>query len=551
MLHLPRAALVFASLLLPASLAGRVVVYGSTPGGVTAAAAAARGGASVTLVDPSPRLGGMVSGGLGYTDVGDAFAIGGLARAFFLAIRARYGIGNLSEPLYQFEPHVGEAALRALLAGAGVAVVRAAPGVAAVERAGAALAALTTADGQRFAADVFVDGTYEGDLARAAGVSRTFGREAAAVYGESWAGRRDPFMGPFDFRPFSPLDDAGELLPLLTTRLSAPKGSGDDRVQGYNYRLCVTTNASNRLPFPAPESYSAATWEAARRLAALTEPDFRRWVGPGPLPVGDKYDLNNGCLISTDATGLEWGWPNATVAQRAALAAAHKQYMLQFFHFLRTDPALPPALRNSTAAWGLCADEFIENGGWPEQVYVREAARIVGDRVLVQRDLWPATDFGVASIGMGSYAADGHYSTRGPCEVAADNSSCAMVETEAQLRAALAAGRLWTGGEGYVGDTNKPALYQLPFFALLPKRAEATNLLCPLTPSASHVTFASLRVEPQFMILGEAAGVAAAMAAERACAVQDVPLPLLHAALVGHGAVLCKEGAPACASAGA
>ena len=539
-----------------AATCATVVVYGSTPGGIMAAVAAARGGAATTLVDPSPRLGGMVSGGLGFSDKGDTSAIGGLARAFVLASRAASAGrvpppgGNASEPLYAFEPHVGEATLAAFLAQAGVAVVRAAPGVAAVPRAagGAALAALVTADGQRFPADVFVDGTYEGDLMRAAGVAHTWGREAVAAYNESWAGRKNPFSGAFgDFRPFSPLDASGALLPLLTTRLSVAPGAGDDRVQGYNYRLCVTTNASGRIPFPAPAAYDAATWEVGRRLAAgMAEPDFRRWVGPGQLPVGDKYDLNNGCLISTDATGLEWAWPNATVAQRAALAAQHKEYMLQFFHFLLTDPALPAALRASTAEWGLCADEFVTNGGWPEQLYVREASRAVGDRVLVQSDLWPATDFGLASIGMGSYAADGHYSTRGPCEAAADNKTCAMVTTEAQLQAAAAAGRLWTGGEGYVGVTSASALYQIPYWALLPRRADATNLLLPLTPSTSHVTFASLRVEPQFMILGEAAGAAAAIAAARGVAVHDIPLDALRADLASHGAVLCKEGAPQC-----
>ena len=267
--------------------------------------------------------------------------------------------------------------------------------------------------------------------------------------------------------------------------------------------------------------------------------------------------MNNGAFLSTDATGFDWGWPTSSPQRRSVLAAELREYMLGFFHALQTDPALPAALRASSRSWGLCADEFATNArwpGWPEQVYVREASRLVGDRVFVQGDAWPPTDFGLDSIGMGSYAADGHYSTRGPCIRQApprahgvgELGGCAMATSEEDLQAARANGTLFAGGEGYVGSTNQPALYQIPYFTLLPKRAEATNLLCPLTPSASHVTFASLRVEPQFMILGHAAGAAAAIAAAGGIAVQDVAAAQLHAALLAEGAVLCHEGAPAC-----
>jgi hypothetical protein len=179
------------------------------------------------------------------------------------------------------------------------------------------------------------------------------------------------------------------------------------------------------------------------------------------------------------------------------------------------------------------------NGGWPEQLYVREALRLVGDRVLTQSDLWPATNFKTASIGMGSYAADGHYATRGPCVVAADLSRCTMVTSEAQLQNAIRSGNLWTGGEGYVGVTNHYQLYQIPYFTLLPRRKEANNVLCPVTPSASHVTFASLRVEPQYMIMGHAAGAAAVLALKAGVAVQDVPVNDLYSTLKSQGAVLC------------
>ncbi len=295
------------------------------------------------------------------------------------------------------------------------------------------------------------------------------------------------------------------------------------------------------MPDPPPGSYNASEWELLRRFAALpgiTSVD--QFVGCGAVPNG-KLDCNNGALVSTDVTGLSWDYPTANASQRAAIAAAHKAYTVAFFYALRTDPAIPPAVRASAAALGLCGDEFVGNGNWPEQLYVREAARLVGDRVLVQSDLWPATDFREASIGMGSYAADGHYSTRGPCvlQPAGAAHHCTMVTSEGELQAALANGTLGTGGEGYVGDVNTFSLYQIPAWALFPKRAAATNLLAPTAPSASHVTFASLRVEPQYMVMGHAAGDIAAMAAGAGAAVQDVPLAELHARLSAEGAVLC------------
>lgn len=313
--------LVLTGLVTAGAVTADVIVYGSTPGAVAAAVAAARGGASTVLVDPAPRLGGMMAGGLGNSDIGDTYAIGGFAREVFAAIGAHY---NESKPVYAFEPHVAEEVLMRALAAAGVTVVRAGA-VARVTRAGAALATLDTADGQSFAGAVFVDGTYEGDVMLASGVARAVGREASSVYDESWGGRREPFRGPTDFRPLNPLNADGSLRPLLTTRLSAPRGTGDATVQGYNFRLCATRNASNRLPFPAPAAaWNASKWVLLRELAAVTPPDFSHFVGLSPLPRS-KFDMNNGCLLSTDATGLQNAYPLADTAGRAAIVEAHKQ----------------------------------------------------------------------------------------------------------------------------------------------------------------------------------------------------------------------------------
>lgn len=552
--------LFFLSLLRTASAsagsAGSVLVYGSTPSGVVAAVAASRMGANVTLVDPSPRVGGMCSGGLGHTDVGLDFAIGGLAHDFFLR-NARHYNATAIDPEYMLEPHVAELVFMEMLQDSGVKYVRGSRVdsvrfVADISR----IESMTTTTGINFAADVFIDATYEADLITRASLSNpaltwTFGRESRQTYNETWAGRREPFGRPFDFRPISPLDAAGDILPQLTTRISAPVGSADSLVQGYNFRLCAVYKSENPgnflpMPDPSPGTYNATSWEALRRFAALPGiSGVNDFIGPGPVP-NKKYDINNGCLISTDATGLQWRFPNASYAERDAIVDAHRAFTIAYFYTLRTDPNISASIRASAANLGLCADEFTSNGGLPEQLYVREAIRLVGDRVLVQSDCWPPTDFRNASIGLGSYAADGHYATRGPCIVSADRDKCAMVTSEVELQDALRNGTLWTGGEGYVGDVNTYAFYQIPAWALFPSRAGALNLLSPTAPSASHVTFASLRVEPTYMVMGHASGTIAAMAAASGDAVQDTDLNALHALLAAQGAVLCHQGFPAC-----
>lgn len=557
---------------------GKVVIYGSTPSAIISAVASARSNITTTLIDPALRLGGLMTGGLGYSDIGDTFTIGGLAHEFFLR-NARHYNTSATQPLYYLEPHVAEAVFYAMLNESGVVYipVRGATIVSTTysPTSHTQLTSFTLSTGLEVVGDVFVDGTYEGDLLTAARITTTFGREATSVYNETWAGRREPFGLPFDARPISPLDDAGELLPLLTSRTFAPLGSGDSLVQGYNYRLCAVRRSEtpgNFLPMPTPEPYNASRWEILRRLAQLPGVQF---FSLGPLPSG-KADMNNGALISTDFTGGEWDYPSANASGRAAIREAHKQYMLQMFHFLATNPGVPPGVRASVGDVGLCADEFASNGGWPEQLYVREVRRMVGDRVLVQGQVWggegmgatgatgtgatgtdtdtpppttSTTDWGNASIGMGSYAADGHYAQRGPCVAYNDSGGaprCRMVTSEAELAAARAAGTLWTGGEGYVGDTSASALYQIPYFVLLGRAGEASNVLSPTCPSVSHVVFASLRVEPTWMVMGHATGVAAALAVQQGVGVQAVDTGVLHERLAQQGAVLCKNKFPHC-----
>ena len=388
--------------------AGDVVVYGSTPGGIVAAVAAARLNATATvlLADPSPRLGGMCSGGLTYTDKGDTFAIGGIAHEFFVRVARHYN-ASATEPQYAFEPHVAELTLAAMLTEAGVRRV-ACGFVDTVAKTGTTISSFTTTDVKTFTGAVFIDATYEGDLLARGAVSYAVGREAQSVYNESDAGRREPFSRPFDFRPVSPLGDDGALLPLITGPSVGAVGTGDALAQAYNFRLCAT--ATNFTPWPKPAGYNASDWELLRRVTQAFGPSegVHQLFGINAVP-GGKFDLNNGALVSTDMVGGSWAYTNATYVERERIADAHVRYQQGLLWTLANDEAVPSRLRADVAALGLCRDEFISNAGWPEQLYVREARRLVGDAVMTQQDIDHQTNFRNRSIGMGSYPCDGHY----------------------------------------------------------------------------------------------------------------------------------------------
>lgn len=536
-----------------------VIVYGSTPGAIMAAVAAARADPSmmVMMLDPAVRHGGMCAGGLGATDKGDTFAIGGLAHEFFLRVARNYN-ASTNSPLYYLEPHVAEAVFETMLNITNLAWVKLPDGLSAVTVQNQSITSVTDAEfGIVYSGSIFIDGSYEGDMLAMAGATMAIGREANTTYNESFAGRRQPYSS-MDWAPISPFDNVtGQLLSLATDAYAAPMGSGDDKVQDYNFRLCVTKNASNMIPFPKPDNYNASYWQLLRNLAAVVPPSLSSYLNNiQPLPNG-KYDMNNGGIISTDFAGGSWAWPfTSNQTERKPLWQAHYDYQTGFLWTLANDPAIPAAVRAEMGEYGLCADEFVGNKGWPEQVYVREARRLVGDVVLTQQDVQARTDYGNASIGLGSYAFDGHYSHRGPCIPHADGKGCDMWT---QPTPPPAGTTVWLGGEGYPGP--QMGLYQIPYSVLLPKRSELTNALAVTTPSASHVAFCSLRMEPQFMIMGHAAGDAAVLAlrgvkegaadgatvaAAGPIAVQDVSMSALHAQLAKEGAVLCHNNYPKC-----
>ena len=459
----------------------------------------------------------MVSGGLGWTDYGRQQVIGGYSRDFFERVGRRYG-----RPVeWHFEPHVAEEVFRELVKEAGVEVffrqrLRERTGVTV---SGARIAAITMEGGATFSARIFADATYEGDLMAQARVSYTWGREGASEYGESLAGVRDRTpKHQFTVR-VPPFDDKGRLLPEISPEKKAPAGSADRKVQAYNFRLCMTRVAENRAPFPRPAGYDRARYALLARMLAEMDREKRakgeKWssvdvMKPDPLPNG-KTDTNNNGAFSTDFIGGNYGYPEGSYATRARIWQAHADYVQGFLYFLQHDPEVPKGLHDDVASWGLCRDEFTDTGNWPHQLYVREARRLVGEYVMsqqdIQRDLTKPD-----AIGMGSYNSDSHNVQR----IVNDEG---FVENE--------------------GDMQVPVTpYQIPYRMMLPKRAEATNLLVPVCFSATHVAYSTLRMEPQYMIVGHAAGVALAMAVRANTAVQDVDPAALAARLRSQGAIL-------------
>ncbi len=489
-----------------------VVVYGGTAGGVIAAVSAAREGLKTALIEPTHHLGGMVSGGLGYTDFGKKEVIGGYALEFYARVGRHYQMAHYGQPIaWYHEPHVAEDIFRQMLREVHVTVLENHPlrEKTGVRNEGSRLLEITLDNGDSFAAEIFMDSSYEGDLMAQAGVSYTYGREGADQYGESLAGVRGKTPLHQFLVDLSPYDDQHRLLPEISAEKLLPPGSPDKKVQAYNYRMCFSEVPENRIPFPKPEGYDPHRYELLARLIAARVkaegkvPSIQTFLKIDSIPNG-KTDVNNNGAFSTDYIGASYDYPEGDYATRARIARAHRDYQTGLVYFLANDPKVPEALRDQLNHWGLAKDEFTDNGNWPTQLYIREARRMVGEYVVVQKDL--QTELSKPDpIGMGSYNSDSHNLER-------------IVDADGFVR-----------NEGDMQVAVKP--YQIPYRVMLPKRTEARNLLVPVCFSASHVAYSSLRMEPQYMIIGQAAGVAAKLAIENKKAVQEIDIAVLIAQL--------------------
>ena len=493
-----------------------LAVYGATAGGIAAAVSASRQGLKVVLIEPSHHIGGMVTGGLSHTDSGNASVIGGISREFFERVGAQYG-----EPLeWNFEPHVADQVFHEMLRQAKVTLVMDSPlrEKGGVRKQHGRLVSISLQDGTIVQAQVFADCTYEGDLMAEAGVPYTWGRESTAQYGESLAGVRGRQRPDHHFNVrVSPYTASGSLLPLVQPGPKGPIGTGDKKVQAYSYRLCLTDQASNQIPLSKPAGYDPKQYELLARLIEATTkaqghpPAMKQMVIMSPIK-GNKFDINSFGAVSTDDIGASWDYPTAGYARRGAIWRDHSSYVAGFMYFLAHDSRVPDSLRKEINRYGLAKDEFTDNQGWPWQLYIRESRRMLGEYVVTQKDIQTEL-VKQDSIGMGSYQSDSHNVERIPT---ADGA----VENE---------------GEMYT--PTRP--YEIPYRLILPRRRNGlTNLLVPVCFSASHVAYSTLRMEPQYMIIGQAAGVAAAIVIQNKVSVYDVPIKELQSRLVAGKAVL-------------
>ncbi|MCE9631866.1 MAG: FAD-dependent oxidoreductase [Planctomycetia bacterium] len=511
-----------------------VVVYGGSSAGVIAAVQAARMGKSALIVNPYAFLGGMTASGLNHADVNDPTAVSGLTREFFAQMGKAYG----TDFAIAFEPHVAERAFDDMVTKAGVPVYpeRRLDLKDGVVLDGTRLVSIRTEDGSTFTGDMFIDASYEGDLLAKAGVTYVIGREGNAKYGEtlngflralpgdlqriSDLGADDQFIKEVD--PFvEPGNPASGLLPWVTGTL-LPQGTADHRVQAFNYRLILTDVTDNRIPFEKPDGYREQDHELL--LRNLEAGDTRLPGRRAPVPNG-KIDWNTFGPVGTDMAGANVEYADADHATRLAIDRAHEIYTRGHFWTLAHHPRVPAAIRNEMRRYGYAKDEFPRTGHFPPMLYLREGRRMVGDSVMTEahcrHDERVPDPVAVASYAMDSHVVQYILNERG------------FVERE---------GVFYKHAKGPYG---------VSYRSIVPKAGECSNLLVPVCVSASHVAFGSIRMEPVFMALAQAAATAAALAIDRACAVQVVPYAQLRERLVADGVALASQSLPAAAREGA
>ena len=495
-----------------------LVVYGATAGGSMAAVAAAQSGLRVALLEPGAHVGGMVSGGLSHSDIdSQEQLVGGLTRQFFSRVGRHYG-----QPVaWGFEPHVAEAIFREMLDEAHVRVFFHAR-LRDVVKAGNSIQVLRTEESGDFAALFFLDSGYEGDLMKAAGVSYVVGREGVNQYGESLAGRQDLLPGrhQFSFPVSAEGPNGGGLLPqVIPQNQVVPTGQGDGHFQSYCFRLCLTRQESNRLPIMRPDHYRPERYELARRYlqSANGALGLRDFLGISPIP-NDKADINSTGPVSTDLLGASWEYPEASYERRKQIWDEHLSWAQGLLYFLGNDSSVPETIRHAAIAWGLPKDEFPDTGHWPHQLYIREGRRMLGEYFLTQHDLQESREK-YDSIGMAGY-----------------NIDIREVQWLAHkvYHFPQVINQVFT--EGYLSMPVEP--WQIPYRALLPRQSQCSNLLVTATVSASTIAYASFRMEANYMIAGESAGVAAALAFRSGHSLHQVDLQDLQKELLHRGQIL-------------
>lgn len=481
-----------------------ICVYGATSGGVISAVSADRLGKQAIIIEPSRYIGGLSASGLGQTDIGNKKAITGLSRDFYRSIGKHYG----KSEMWTFEPHVAEAVFNHFLSATKVKLIKGYELRTLIKSMGK-ITQITVTDVENpeknpitIQAKMFIDASYEGDLMAKAGVSYTIGRESNATYNETYNGfqLREKHQFPDSISPYKvPGNPNSGFVYGVSNNMVMPTGTGDKLIQAYNYRLCLTNVESNKIPITKPENYNPQKYELLRRV--IEQREKKKWkhvlgsyFNIGHMPNG-KTDINNSGPFSTDFIGENYNYPEADYKTRKRIEQKHIDYIKGLLYFLAYDPAVPDTLQKQMRAWGYAKDEFVTTGGFPHQIYVREARRMTGEYVMTEHNCLGREKVSDA-VGMAAYTMDSH--------------NCQRIVVNGYVK-----------NEGDVQIGGFPP-YPVSYRSITPKRNECTNLLVPVCLSASHIAYGSIRMEPVFMVLGQSAAVAAVLAIKRKTTVQEV-----------------------------
>lgn len=514
-----------------------IVVYGGTSGGVAAAIQASRMGKSVVMIEPYYRLGGMTTGGLGQTDIGNKQAIGGIAREFYRNIKAHYnkpenwewqekenymdGGQTRSEEgedaMWTFEPSSALQVYEEMLAAENVDLIlgEKLDRENGVRKEGTNIQQITTENGRTFQGKMFIDATYEGDLLATAGVDYTVGRESNETYGESYNGVQllEGHQFPDGVDPYvEPGKPESGLLWGISPNSLAERGTGDNLVQAYNFRICLTDNPDNMVPITEPENYDPSHFELSARLFEA-QPDMKKinhyfiW---SHMPNA-KTDINNRGGFSTDMINMSHAYPEASYEEREEIIKAHEGYSKGLLYFFITDPRVPKELQEEVKRWGYPKDEYDDNGNWSPQLYVREVRRMIGEYVMTQANC-QKEEVVEDPIGLAAYTMDSH--------------NCQRIVVDGQVK-----------NEGNVEVGGFPP-YPISYRSITPKRDQVSNLFVPVALSSSHIAFGSIRMEPVFMVLGQSAATAASLAIDGETSVQDVDYSQLKEQLLADDQIL-------------
>ena len=492
-----------------------ICIYGGTSAGVMAAYTAKKMGKSVLLIEPGRHLGGLTSGGLGFTDIGNKFAISGLALDFYRRIGKHY---NKFEQ-WIFEPHVAENLFLEYIQRAKADVLYSYR-LKEVSKTGSNIdnILIENADkpgsspDRKIEAKIFIDCTYEGDLMAKAGVAYTVGREANSLYNETYNGvqlrDKHQFLDGIDPYKTKGKPESG-LLWGISSELLPPQGSGDTKVQTYNFRICLTSDPANQIPITQPGNYDPSRYELLLRVLEK-EPNrpFNLIMKPDLMP-NKKTDINNNGPFSTDMIGMNYDYPESSYEKRAGIQKAHELYIKGFLYFIGHDERMPKYLRDEMLRWGYPKDEYTDNGNWSPQMYVREARRMIGAYVMTQANC-EGKEIVPDAVGMAAYTMDSHNCQR----IVIEKGGVKMVKNE---------------GDVQVGGFPP---YPISYRSLLPKEEQCKNLLVPVCLSASHIAYGSIRMEPVFMVMAQSATVAAVMSINNKVGLHQVNIKELQQKLI-------------------